>query len=61
MRNRSNSNSALNELEGMFRVVDFVKPGFLGTEEDFKSRYIRYREKTIRVAGGGGKEEYKKS
>ena len=41
----------LQELEGLFRVVDFVRPGYLGTFTDFTNRYINYREKTIYLKG----------
>lgn len=41
----------LQELEGLYRVVDFVRPGYLGSFQDFTSRYINYREKTIYLKG----------
>ena len=41
----------LQELEGLFRVVDFVRPGYLGTFTDFTNRYINYREKIIYLKG----------
>lgn len=41
----------LNAMEGLWRVIDFIRPGFLGSYESFKSRYIEYRQRTVRVNG----------
>lgn len=42
----------LNNIEGTYWVVDFVRPGYFGTFRDFQSRYIDYKERTINMKGG---------
>lgn len=39
----------LNAMEGLWRVVDFVRPGFLGDYDRFRYKYIKYRRRQIRV------------
>lgn len=41
----------LNALEGVWRIVDFVCPGFLGKYNEFRYRYIKYNKRTVRVNG----------
>lgn len=39
----------LNYVEGLWRVVDFCCPGFLGDYNSFRYRYLEYRQRTIKV------------
>lgn len=39
----------LNALEGLWRIVDFVKPGFLGDYNQFRYYFIDYNRRNIRV------------
>lgn len=41
----------LNDIEGLYYVVDFAKPGFLGSWWDFKARWLITQKKTIRFGG----------
>lgn len=41
-----------NDILGTYRIVNFVRPGFLGTIEDFKQRYIIYKKRVIRLPKG---------
>ena len=42
----------LNAVEGIWGIVDFVCPGYLGRYNDFRYRYVKYKRRTIRVTGG---------
>lgn len=37
----------LNDVEQMYRIISFVRPGYLGSERDFKSRYCILKDKII--------------
>ena len=41
----------LNDLQDMYRVITYVKPGFFGTIIDFKRSYIVTEQKTIYLPG----------
>ena len=41
----------LNSVEGLYNVINFVRPGYLGNQWQFKDRYLVYQIKSIRVKG----------
>lgn len=42
----------LNAMEGLWRIVDFVHPGYLGTIESFRYQYMQFKPRTVSMAGG---------
>lgn len=40
-----------NDLIGLYHMMDLIRPGYLGTLNDFKYKFVNYRERTIRVRG----------
>lgn len=48
----STATPLINNLDGLYNLVNFVRPKFLGTKTDFDNRYTKWHLETIYVKGG---------
>lgn len=52
----STATPLINDLDGLYNIVDFFCPGFLGKKTDFDNRYTKWHLETIYIKGGKKKK-----